>query len=890
MPTEQPSRAQRAYRMLLRLLPGDFRAEFGHEMEGVFLDERREAARANQRGASSWLWLRTLSGILATAPAQHVDVLKQDLTYSGRSLARTPIFAATAVLALALGIGGMCAVLTLVHQVVLRQLPVPQPERLVYFDSPSFSYPVLREVQRQVPSLHGVFGWTIERLHVTFNAGPEPVDVMQASSGIHETLGITPAAGRLLRPADDDGRETVGVLSYSAWQQRFGGNDGVVGRTVLVEHTPVTIVGVTPRGFFGVAPGLAPELTVPVTLAARLRPEDAGILDEVGASWLHIMGRVKDRLTLAEADAALQTTWPRVLETATPKAIPVKDRTRYLGRHTKLMEADTGFSRVRRRFQQPLWLLTALVALLLTIGCGTITNMMLSRTLARGHELSLRRAIGAGRGRLLRQLLTEGLLLTAAGAALGVLFGIWGSQALVQLLSTADNVITVDSTPTAWTLAAAGGLALAIALVMTACSAMCALRAEAGDALRAAPRTAGASAAERRLGALLVSVQVALSLTLVVGASVFALNLRRLLTEDIGLDRTRLIVVQADALFAGHTEEKLPRYYDSALDRLVAVPGIVSASYSRKPPVSSGEGSWWEDVGVDDRPSDARGKRTYLNAVSDAYFTTTGVRLLAGRAFDRRDAPGAQPVVVVNAVLTERLFGTESPLGRRLNIEQDGARRQFEIVGVVDNAAYQYVHEDARAIAYFPYRQASGMLENRNLAFEVKTYGPPASAISAVREALRREDARVPVRLETLEARIAESLVQERALALLSTSLGGTALLLAAAALYGLMAYSATARTREFGVRVALGATPSAIGRLVLRDAVRITVIGIAIGLGITLALGEFAKSLLVAITPGDPTALGAAVGVVAVVALVAAFVPAWRSSRVQPTDALRVE
>ena len=535
-------------------------------------------------------------------------------------------------------------------------------------------------------------------------------------------------------------------------------------------------------------------------------------------------------------------------------------------------------------------MLTALVALLLAIGCGTITNMMLSRTLARGHELSLRRAIGAGRGRLLRQLLTEGLLLTASGAALGVLLGIWGSQALVQLLSTTDSVITVDSSPTAWTLAAAGGLALAIALVMTACSAMCALRAEAGDALRAAPRTAGASAAERRLGALLVSVQVALSLTLVVGASVFALNLRRLLTEDIGLDRTRLIVVQADALFAGHTEEKLPRYYDSALDRLAALPGIVSASYSRKPPVSSSEGSWWEDVGVDDRPSDARGKRTYLNAVSDAYFTTTGVRLLAGRAFDRRDAPGAQPVVVVNALLTERLFGTESPLGRRLNIEEDGERRQFEIVGVVDNATYQYVHEDARAIAYFPYRQAAGMLENRNLAFEVKTNGPPASAIGAVREALKREDARVPVRLETLEARIAESLVQERALALLSTSLGGTALLLAAAALYGLMAYSATARTREFGVRVALGATPSAIGRLVLGDAGRITVIGIAIGLGITLALGKFAKSLLVAITPGDPTALGAAVGVVAVVALAAAFVPAWRSSRVQPTDALRAE
>ena len=246
--------------------------------------------------------------------------------------------------------------------------------------------------------------------------------------------------------------------------------------------------------------------------------------------------------------------------------------------------------------------------------------------------------------------------------------------------------------------------------------------------------------------------------------------------------------------------------------------------------------------------------------------------------------------MVVNALLSERLFGTESPLGRRLNIEEDGERRQLEIVGVVDNAAYQYVHEEARAIAYFPYRQAAGMLENRNLAFEVKTGGPPAAAMGVVREALKRVDARVPMRLETLEARIAESLVQERALALLATSLGGTALLLAAAALYGLMAYSATARTREFGVRVALGATPSAIGRLVLRDAGRITVLGVAVGLGLTVALGKFAEALLVAVTPGDPIALGVSVGVVVVVTLAAACVPAWRSSHVQPTDALRTE
>jgi predicted permease len=886
MPAPDTARARRLYRLLLRLLPADFRAEFGREMEGVFVEEH--AAAAGRRGLVGRVWLRTIGGLLAAAPRQHADVLAQDLTYAGRTLARTPIFTATAVLALALGIGGMCAVITLVDQVVLRRLPVVEPDRLVYFDSPSFSYPVVREVQRQVASLESAFGWSIERLHVTFAGSPEPADVLQATGGIHQTLGIVPAAGRLLRPDDD--RDAVAVLSYDAWQRRFAGDPGAIGRTLLIEHTPVTVVGVTPAGFFGVAPGLAPELTIPATLAARLRPDDADLLENVQASWLHIMGRVTRGMSLEEADAALRTTWPRVLETATPSTMAAGDRTRLLRRQTALIAADTGFSSVRRRYQQPLWLVTALVGLLLAVGCGTIANMMLSRTLARRHELSLRRAIGAGRGRLLRQLLTESLLLTTTAAVFGLLIGIWGSQGLVALLSTSDSLITIDSTPTLRTAGAALGLGLAMALAMTASSAMCALRSEAGDALRAAPRSGGARIAERRLGALLVSAQVALSLTLVGGASVFALNLYRLVTQPLGMDRTNLLVVHADAVFAGHTGEALPRYYDAALAALRGLPGVRSASYSRKPPVSSSEGSWWMQVAVDARPPEDRANRTYFNAVSDDYFGTTGMRLLAGRSFDRRDANGGPPAVVVNVRLVERLFGTESPLGHTLNIQTGDKRRALTIVGVVENAAYQFVNEEGRSIAYVPYRQAAGMLENRNLAFEVRTSVDPVSAVATVRDALGRVDARVPLRIETLEARIAESLVQERTLALLAASLGATALLLAAAALYGLIAYAVTARTREFGVRIALGATPAAIGRLVLRDAASIAVLGVTAGLGLTLLLGRFARALLTAITPGDPMALGAAVAVVVVVALASGLGPAWRSGRVQPTDALRAE
>jgi ABC-type antimicrobial peptide transport system permease subunit len=266
------------------------------------------------------------------------------------------------------------------------------------------------------------------------------------------------------------------------------------------------------------------------------------------------------------------------------------------------------------------------------------------------------------------------------------------------------------------------------------------------------------------------------------------------------------------------------------------------------------------------------------------------MRLLAGRGFTRQDAAGSAPVVVVNARVAARLFGAESPLGHTLHIGRNDDRQPFTIVGVVENSAYQFVNEEGRAIAYLPYRQAAAMLENRNLGFQVKTSADPVLAMAAVRDTLGREDARVPLRIETLDARIAESLVQERTLALLATTLGALALLLAAAALYGLIAYAATARTREFGVRIALGATPAAIGRLVLRDAAFITVVGVVAGLALTLMLGKFARTLLTAITPGDPTALGVAIAVVVTVTLAAALGPAWRSGRVQPTDALRVE
>ena len=875
----------RVYRALLHLLPSDFRAEFGHEMETVFADQLRD--RPTNRRAAAAVWMRTVLGFLMMAPAEHADVLAQDARYARRSLLRARAYTVTVVGSLAIGVAGAFAVFLLLDAVVLRPLPVAHAERLVWFDSPSFSYPIFDGVRTRLGSLDAIFGWDIRRLNVRWESDVVPADVMTATGAIHDTLGITAALGRTLQTFDD-GAPEVAVISYDSWQQRFGGDAGVVGRTIRLERVPVTIVGVTPRGFFGVAPGLAPDLTVPAALVPRLVPDDEDILESPTESWLHIMGRRAEGVSLEQANAALRVVWPQVLEAVTPRDLPRDRRAMYLSRQTALMDGISGFSSVRRRFAEPLWLLLGLVGLLLVVAEATVGHLVMSRAVARHHELAVRRALGAGRGRLVRQLLTEALMLAAAGVTIGVVIGHAASRGLIAVLSTADEPIALTWSLDWRTAAFAVALAVLSIVVMVAATLATALRKSAGESLNGMSRRTYDHRA-RRLGRMLVGSQVALSLLLLVGGGLLVRNVTEILRTDAGFDRQHMVLLHADAVFAGYRGDALYRFHETALERLRAVPGVVAASASSVPPLSH-EGSWTQNIGIDGAEPARGPERTFFNAVSPAYFATTGTRVLAGREFLASDDAAAAKVVIVNAALARESFGTANPIGRRISIGLAASRQDLQIVGVVQTAKYQLLQEPDRPTAYLPLAQSVETVGDENVVYEMRSASTAAGIVASARQALRALDPDLPVRYETIGDRIAASLVQERALAALGSAVGLAALLLACGGLFGLMAYAVACRTREFGVRLALGAAPSSLRRLVLGETARLTAGGVVAGGLLALWLSRWLQGVLTAVAPTDVVTLATASVVVLLVGVLAGDAPARRGARVNPTEALRAE
>ncbi len=882
---QRPALHRRIYRALLRLLPADFRAEFGHDMESAFSSELRHRARS--RHAAAGIWMRTLIGLVTIAPAEHADVITQDLRYAGRSLLHARAYTLTVVGSLALGIAGAFAVFVLLDALVLRPLPVPHAERLVWFDSPSFSYPIVDGVRARLRSLDGIFGWDLRRLNVRWGFDVAPAEVMTATGAVHQTLGVTAALGRTLQPFDDAAPE-VAVLSYDTWQQRFDRDPGVVGRVIRVERVPVTIVGVTPRGFFGVAPGLAPDLTVPAALVPRLVPDDADILESPTESWLHIMGRRAESVSLQQANATLRVVWPQVLEAVTPRDLPQDRRAMYLSRQTALMDGASGFSSVRRRFAEPLWLLLGLVGLLLIVAEATVAHLVMSRTAARQHELAVRRALGAGRGRLVRQLLTEAVVLATAGALLGALLGHTASRGLIALLSTVDDPIALSSTLDWRVTGFAIALAILSIIVMVAATIAIAVQRSPGESLRSVSRSTKDRHA-RRFGHVLVGSQVAFSLLLLVGGGLLVRNVTAILRADAGFDRQQMILLHADAVFAGYRGDALYRFHDMALTRLRALPGVVAASASSVPPLSH-EGSWTQNIGIDGAEPVRGPERTFFNAVSPSYFATTGTRVLAGREFRASDDARAEKVVLVNAALATEYFGTGTPIGRRISVGLAASRQDLRIVGVVQTAKYQLLQEPDRPTAYLPLAQSVDTVGDENVVYEVRSAGAPARIVASARQALRAMHPDLPVRHETIGDRIAASLVQERALASLGSALGLTALLLACGGLFGVMAYAVSSRTREFGVRLALGAAPSSLRRLVLAETARLAASGVIAGGLLAVWLSRWLQGVLTAVAPTDVVALAGASALVLLVGVLAGDGPARRAARVNPTDALRAE
>ena len=540
-----------------------------------------------------------------------LDSLWHDVRFAGRQFARHPGLTLAALVALGCGLGAVTTVFTLVDAVIMRPLPVEKPSELVAMRDPSFSFPVFEEVSERADMLSSVFAWTTQRLQAQWASEPESTPVLLATGGMHETLGVRPAAGRLLTPSDS-GRsaadaQPVAVLSYPAWQRRFGGDPSAIGQTVRIEGMPFTIVGVTPPGFFGVAVGVPVDVTIPLTILPRLRADEREALTSPGNSWLNIMGRLRPGTSIAAADAAFQTLWPQILRT-TADGVSPGFRKRYLTFTSGLDSAASGYSPVRRQFRDALWLLFGLVCLLLVAACATVANLLLAASAGRRHELALRVALGAGRRRIAQQLFVEGLMLAAGGAALGLLFSAWAGDLLIGLLSTSYDTVAVSVVPD-WRVFTFIALTVGLATtVFTMAPIASAARIEAARMHEAGPRQTG-SLYRARLAPVLVAVQVAISLTLLAGSALFVRNLSQLLATDIGFVRENLWVVGLDAMSPVSAPQRrapdvkevtdLRPYYGELLRRLRDTPGVQSASLSFKAPISNEQGSWWSTFATD---------------------------------------------------------------------------------------------------------------------------------------------------------------------------------------------------------------------------------------------------------------------------------------------------
>jgi putative ABC transport system permease protein len=807
----------------------------------------------------------------------------QDVRYAGRSMRRQPSFAAAAIAIIALGIGATTCVFGLLDALVVKSLPVESPQRLVWFGSPAFSYPVFQKVQAQMPVFDGMFGWNMDRAYIDWSGTPGDLavaDVLEATGEFFSTLRVGAAAGRPFAASDT----AVAVISDAAWQRHFGSDPTAIGRTIRVGGTPLTIVGVAPAGFFGVAPGVAPEVFLPI--ASRHNAGDS-IFVAATSSWLHLMARLKDGVSLAQADAVLQTVWPQIMEVTTSPGMPADRRKVYLGRKTWLESGRTGYSTVRNQFGDPLRVLMALVGLLLAIACASVANLLLARGGARRKEIAVRLAIGAKRARIFRQLVTESLVLTLAGAAIGLVLASWAAGLLVAFLTTSRDRLALDTAPGWRTIA----FSLALAAVVSFVSALVpAVQASRSDVTGALKETRPGSGLLRRwsAGKALVAIQVALALILLSGAAVFGHSLARILGQDTGIDAGRLLVVSADAAAAGYQGHAQRQFDLQVLDRLRAVPAVEAAALSWMPPISNTMGNWTQSIMVDGVPPEGV-RYVYFNGVSPAYFETVGTRLRRGRDLAETDTASSPKVVVVNETLARTCFGGTDPIGHRITIGKAASRKDLEIVGIVEDAKYRTLQEPARAGAYLSIAQAEDVTSGRDLFATVRAANLPA-AETAARQAVRAIDPRVPVRVETVADRIRESTLTERLVTILAGALGIAALILACAGLYGLLAYAVSRHRREIGLRLALGARPSSVLWLVQRESLVLAMVGILAGLGGALALGRYVETMLFQVTPADPAALAVASTCLILVASAAAFIPARRAASVDPLIALKTE
>ncbi len=832
-----------------------------------------------------------------------------DLRFSARSFLRSPGFTAAALLSLALGIGATTAIYSLVDQVILHALPVREPERLVLMDwngddlitgaigsSPALPYSVCRGLQQQTRILDGALCRHEIQVNLTAGGDPSPVAAEIVSGTYFTVLGVGPALGRVIEPEDDaaPGAGPVVVLSYDFWKSQFGGAADVVGRKVLIGNHPMTVVGVAAAGFRGVDVGAVPAFWIPTSMYAYANLPTTDNLVQVPTRWLQIIARLRPGVTPAQAQAGLQPwfkSWLQDLMLSPGFPVLSADRRRdYLASMLLVSSAPQGHSPLRRNLSQPLWLLFAATGVLLGLACLNVAGLFLARGSARGREIGTRLALGASGGRIGRQLLADSLLLAVAGGVLGTAVAPLAIRALIGFLPHDVAASGLRGTLSLRLLAFAFSASLAAGLLS---GLVPALQAGGGSLISSLRERGGSGLGGVRLRKAIVTLQVAFSLILVVGAGLFLRTLTGLLAKGPGFDTSSLLSFAIAPLDCGYSRADASRLVRRLDEQVRALPAARSSATARFAVLTGGH--WTNVVTMQtDRRTVTDGSINF-NAVSPGFFATLGVPVLAGRDFDQNDsrpvgeAPSQPRVAIVNQAFVKRYLAGRNPLGVR--IARGGGASSIvpnsPIVGVVADMSYRGVRDHSEQV-FFPLFELD---YDTGATFDIKVRGAPEQAIPSIRRLVKQDDPQLPILwFRTLDDQVNRSLSTERLLAALSASFGALALLLSLIGLYGVMSFVVTRRTREIGIRLALGATGASAIRLVLRDAAAMIAAGMAIALHCVAALSKLVQSQLFGITATDPATVAVAALVLAAGALAAAFIPAWRASNVSPTDALRLE